>query len=279
MTFTPEHFRFLQGYVLQHSAIVIDPGKEYLVESRLAPLAREHGLDGIGALVDQLRAGKDKRLERLVVEAMTTNETSFFRDLHPFEALRSEVLPALVKARAERRSLRIWCAASSTGQEPYSIAMTLAEHFPALATWDVKIIATDLAEDILARASEGSYSQLEVNRGLPATLLLKYFVKEGLRWRVKPQLRKTVEFRQLNLATRWVGMPAMDVVFLRNVLIYFSVETKRQILDATRQLLAKDGVLFLGTAETTLGICETYEKAVLGKAICYRPKSPAGVLS
>jgi chemotaxis protein methyltransferase CheR len=279
MTFGPDHFEFVRRLVLQQSAIVIDPGKEYLVESRLGPLARDHGFADIGGLVDAMRKGTDKRFDRDVVEAMTTNETSFFRDLHPFEALRSDVLPGLIKARADRRALRIWCAACSTGQEPFSIAMTILEHFPALANWDVKILATDLAETILARGRDASFSQLEINRGLPAPLLVKYFAKEGTRWQVKPQLRKLVEFRQLNLAAKWSGMTAVDVVFLRNVLIYFSVETKRQILGAVQQLLARDGVLFLGTAETTLGICDDYEKAVIGKAICYRPKCPEGAMS
>jgi chemotaxis protein methyltransferase CheR len=279
MTFGPDHFEFLRKFVLQHSAIVIEAGKEYLVESRLAPLARDRGFASIGTLLDSVRKGGDKHLDRVVVEAMTTNETSFFRDLHPFEALRTEVIPRLLEARAGRRALRIWCAACSTGQEPYSIGMLLLEHFPALASWDVKILATDLAEEILARGKDASFSQLEVNRGLPAPMLVKYFAKDGTRWQVKPQLRKLVEFRQLNLAAPWSGMPTMDVVFLRNVLIYFSVETKRQILGAVLQLLNRDGVLFLGTAETTLGICDDYEKAVIGKAICYRPKCREGVLS
>jgi len=279
MTFTPDHFAYVQKFILKHSAIVIDPGKEYLVESRLSPVARANGLADIGALVDRLRTESDRNLGRLVIEAMTTNETSFFRDIHPFEALRNDVIPALIKSRAHCRRLRIWCAASSTGQEPYSIAMTLVEHFPELATWDVKIIATDLAEEILTRARDATYSQLEVNRGLPAPMLVKYFDMEGIRWRVKPQIRKLIEFRQLNLATNWVGMPKVDIVFLRNVLIYFTVETKRQILQSAQQVLAGDGILFLGTAETTLGICDKYEKATFGKAIGYRPKSATGVMS
>ncbi|MFN8545612.1 MAG: protein-glutamate O-methyltransferase CheR [Candidatus Binatia bacterium] len=266
----PAEFEYIQKLVRERSAIVLEDGKVYLADSRLAPLAREEGFQSITELVAQLRGERFGRLHRRVVEAMTTNETSFFRDLHPFEALRSAIFPELVGRRATTRTLDIWCAASSTGQEPYSLALTIREHFPALATWNVRITATDLNTEVLARAGRGTYSQLEVNRGLPAPMLVKYFERKGLEWQLKDDVRRLVTFRELNLAESWPTMGPLDLVMLRNVLIYFDVETKRAILGKVRRLLRPDGYLFLGGAETTINLDDGFERAQFGKAWAYR---------
>jgi chemotaxis protein methyltransferase CheR len=262
-------FDYIRTLVRTKSAIVLEPGKEYLVQARLLPLARKQGLDDISALVDKLKRG-DATLATDVVEAMTTNETSFFRDVHPFEMLREEVLPALAQTRAAQRKLNIWSAAASTGQEAYTIAMTLREHFAQLATWDVSILGTDLSREVLEKAREGRYAQIEVNRGLPAPLLVKYFDRAGPAWRVKADLKRGVEFRQLNLMLPFPVLPRMDIVFLRNVLIYFDADTKRDILTRVRNAMAPDGYLFLGAAETTLQFDGLFDRVPRARGNCYR---------
>lgn len=262
---------YVRDLVYRRSAIVLDAGKDYLLESRLAPLARQRGMASIDELVARARANA-LDLQKWIVEALTTNETSFFRDIHPFEALRDEVFPRLMEARRATRRLHVWCAAASTGQEPFTIAMTAREHFPELATWDFKIIGTDLCEAVLERAREGLYRQLEVNRGLPATMLVKYFEREGSDWRIKPELRRVVEFKKLNLIEPWPSLGTPDVVFIRNVLIYFDVATKKAILDRMRNTMAFDGALFLGGAETTLNLDDGFERVQAGKAAYYRMK-------
>jgi chemotaxis protein methyltransferase CheR len=254
MTANPDSFKFVCELVHRRAAILIEGGKEYLVEARLAPIVKAHGLASIDALVDKLRSDEKGPLCHQVIEAMTTNETSFFRDIHPFEALRTKVLPELVRARAPTRCLRIWCAASSTGQEPYSIAMTIREHFPELATWNVQIIATDINETVLARARAGIFRQLEVNRGLPAIMLVKHFEKSGADWQIKENIRQMVSFQKVNLLERWPLFSQQDIVFMRNVLIYFDIPTKRTLLRRVRESLREDGYLFLGGAETTMNI-------------------------
>jgi chemotaxis protein methyltransferase CheR len=263
-------FVYLRSLIRRRSAIVVEESKDYLLESRLAPVAREEGLDSIGALVRRLQAGSSK-LETRVVEAMTTNETLFFRDVGPFEALRDVVIPALLKARGGA-DLRIWSAASSTGQEAYSIAMLLDDSFPSLDKSRVKILATDLTEPVLEYGRRGVYRQLEVNRGLPSSMLLKYFDRDGAFWRVREPLRKQVTFKQMNLIEAWPEMPRMDVVFLRNVLIYFDTDTKRMILSRVRKILAPDGYLFLGGAETTLNSEGSFERVQRDRIVFYRPK-------
>lgn len=263
-------FRYVRDLVLDRSAIVLEAGKEYLVEARLAPIARESGLGTIAAVVEALRRTPRGPLATSVVEAMTTNETSFFRDLHPFDSLKSTIIPELLQRNASERSIRIWSAACSTGQEPYTIAMTLRENFPQLETWDVRIVCTDLAEHVLARARAGRYRQLEVNRGLPAHLLAKYFTRQGLDWEVTPVLKRWTEFRALNLIEDWGVLPRFDVVFLRNVLIYFDVETKRRILARVRRQLKPGGWLFLGSAETTLNIDEAFRRVSVERGHAYQ---------
>ena len=269
MPITTAEFDYVRDFVRAKSAIVLDPGKEYLVESRLGPLAKQAGFESIAALVDRLRR-KDTQLENQVVDAMTTNETSFFRDLHPFEALKSTVVPDLLDKRGRERKLDIWSAACSSGQEPYTITMTLREHFPQLSSWNVKLLATDLSTEMLAKAREGRYAQIEANRGLPAPLLVKYFERSGMGWVVKPELKQTVDFRQLNLVTPWPPMPRMDIIFIRNVLIYFDVETKRMIFNRLAQLLKPDGYLFLGAAETTVNIHDGFQRLQIDMAGCYQ---------
>lgn len=266
-------YTYIRELVRQRSAIVLEPSKAYLIESRLTPLARSEGMNSLQQLVSRLRGDPSGALQRKVVEAMTTNETSFFRDRHPFDALREHLLPELKRTRTATRCLNLWSAACSTGQEPYSIAILLREHFPELAeSWRVRILATDLANRVLERAQAGVFSQLEINRGLPAALCVKYFRREGIEWRVHPKLRDLIEFREMNLVEPWPALPRMDVIFLRNVLIYFDTEAKKSILRRVRQALQPDGYLFLGAAETTLNLDDSFEWVRLDKVGgCYRP--------
>ncbi|MBK7349358.1 MAG: hypothetical protein IPI92_05795 [Gemmatimonadetes bacterium] len=271
----PAEFDFLRGLVRERSAIVLEPGKEYLVESRLVPLLRDRQLPSLASLAAALRADPHGELERAVVEAMTTNETSFFRDHHPFEALQHRLLPELIAARASERRLRFWSNACSSGQEAYSLAMLLAEHFPGLRAWDVSILATDLSRDMVQRTQQGSYGQLEMNRGLPAPLLVKYFDRQATRWQVKPDLRRWVQAREMNLMEGWPPLPRFDVIFLRNVLIYFDLDTKRAILRRARQALRPDGFLLLGSAETTVMVDDAWERVVVGGSVAYRAGAAA----
>ena len=274
MSLAPADFDFVRELVRKHAAIVLEENKGYLVESRLEPLARK--LEGIGtlpALVTRLRATRFGPLHMQVIDAMTTNETSFFRDVHPFEILQKEVLPKLIEQRAASRQLDIWCAACSSGQEPYTIAILLREHFPQLRDWKVGIRATDLSPAMVKRAREGKYSQLEVNRGLPAPLLARHFTRQGTQWVVNDDVRKMIDFREMNLIEPWPMMPPIDVVFIRNVLIYFDVPVKKQIFGNMRKVMRPDGYLFLGAAETTLGIDDSFTRLQYEKAGCFRLKS------
>jgi len=268
-------FDYVRKYVREQAAIVLEPGKEYLVESRLLTLSRKESLGSVDELMVRLRADPKGALHRKVVDAMTTNETSFFRDIHPFDALRKWILPEVIERRAAERKLSLWCGAASTGQEPYSVLMLIAEYFPALLTWDLRFIATDLSTEVLARARAGRFSQLEVNRGLPASMLVKHFSRQGVEWEVKPELRRRVEFREMNLLSECSLLPPVDVIFLRNVLIYFDLETKKSILAKTRRVLRPGGYLLLGGAETTLNVDDAFERVVYDKTTCYRIKGGA----
>jgi chemotaxis protein methyltransferase CheR len=264
-----EDVHYVRRLVLEQSAIALNEEKGYLVEARLTPLARSLGLASVSALVSQLRASPAGDLHRRAVDAMATHETSFFRDRKPFDVLRELVLPPLVERRAERKRLDIWCAGCSTGQEPYSIAILLREHFPQLTDWHVSLLATDLSAAALEYASAGSYSQLEINRGLPAALLLKYFSKQGTEWVVRPDLRASISFRRLNLIEPWGRLPRFDLVFLRNVLIYFDATVKRSVLARVADAMAPDGFLFLGSAETTLNAEARFRVVRHGGTSCY----------
>ena len=266
-------FDFVRRLVLDKSSIVINPDQSYLVETRLAGMARREGFASIGQLLAGIRDGTARQFQVRVVEAMTTNETSFFRDHHPYEALREHIIPDLMRKRASVRKLTIWCAACSTGQEPYSLAMLLRQHFPALSGWQVDIHATDLAVEILDRARRGRFSQLEVNRGLPAALLVKYFTKDGVEWQIKDEIRSAVRFEPLNLTASWRAFPPLDLILLRNVLIYFDVSVKKQILTRMRGVMQRDGYLMLGGAETTFNLDDGYERVEFGRYACYRPRS------
>jgi chemotaxis protein methyltransferase CheR len=266
-----QDFDFIRKLLRERSAIVLEDGKQYLVESRLAPLVRELKVDSVADLVRLLRAPLAGALQQQVVEAMVTTETTFFRDVHPFEALRQHVLPDLIQRRSAERTLQIWSAACSSGQEAYSIIITMLEHFPELKSWNVRILGTDLSTEILDRAKEGRFAQIEANRGLPSKMLVKYFEHQGTGWQVKRELRQMVEWKPMNLVEPWIGLPRMDIVFLRNVLIYFDVPTKREILERMRSAMRPDAYLFLGAAETTMNIHERYERIPFERAACYRP--------
>jgi len=264
-------FDFVCNFVREKSAIVLEPSKAYLVESRLNPVARENGMSSLAELVTALKKPSSRDLARKVIDAMTTNETSFFRDLHPFDALKTNIIPELMEKRAKERTLNIWSNACSSGQEVYTIAMLLRDNFPALAGWKVRLIASDLSSVILKKAQDGIFNQTEVNRGLPMPMLLKYFTKNGLQWQIKEDIRKMVEFREVNLVETWPMLPTMDIVFLRNVLIYFSPETKTTILNKVSRILRPDGCLFLGGAETTMNLDTKFARVQVGKATVYRP--------
>ena len=254
---TPLDYEFLRKFLKERSGLDLSADKQYLVESRLIPLARRVGLAGIAELVQKIRAGADT-LTSEVVEAMTTNETFFFRDKIPFDHLREAILPALVKARASRRALRIWCAASSSGQEPYSIAMCVKE-FAALAGWRVEIVATDLSHAVLEKSKAGIFSQFEVQRGLPIQMLVKYFTQAGELWQLNADIRAMVQHRQLNLLQDFSHLGTFDVIFCRNVLIYFDQDTKAGIFDRLARMLEPDGVLALGAAESMVGISDAFK--------------------
>lgn len=266
-------FDYVRELVRRRSAIVLEPGKEYLVESRLGSLAHSLGLTSAEELLARRHQGSAE-LDEQIVEAMTTNETSFFRDIKAFEAVKTVVLPDLIERRKQSRTLNIWSAACSSGQEAYTLAMLILESFPELATWTIRILGTDISKEIVAKARAGSYSQIEINRGLPAKLMVKYFDHEGTRWVIKPAIRAMVEFRQMNLITPWSGIGSMDAIFLRNVLIYFDLASKTQILGEAHKALKPDGYLFLGAAETTLNTHDGFKRLQLEQAGCFQPVSP-----
>jgi chemotaxis protein methyltransferase CheR len=244
---------FLRELLLKRSGLSLSADKRYLLESRLSVVCRQFALPDIATLVRQVRAGHAS-LTTAVVEAMTTNETLFFRDGTPFQHLRETLLPALLKARAAERTIRIWCAAASSGQEPYSIAMVLDEMASQLLGWRVDILATDISAEIIDKARQGSYTQFEVQRGLPVQLLLKHFTQDGERWRISEKLRRMVTFKQHNLVSPQGSLGSFDIIFCRNVLIYFDLPTKTRVFDTLARQMAPDGFLVLGAAETVMGV-------------------------
>jgi chemotaxis protein methyltransferase CheR len=258
-----QDFQLFCDIVHKRSGLVLTEEKGYLLESRLVPLARRRGLDSMEDLASEVRRHQDERLLSEITEAMTTNETFFFRDSKPFDNFRDSVLPKLLEARAGQKSLRILNAACSTGQEPYSIAMLLSEQASKMAGWRVEIMATDISNEVLEKAKAGLYSQFEVQRGLPIQLLVKYFQQTGEIWQINSSIRAMVKFQNKNLLESLADLGQFDVVFCRNVLIYFDQETKTKVLDQIHNILADDGALFLGGAETVLGICDSF-KAVDG---------------
>ncbi len=271
---TGDEFDFLCKLLRDRSGLVLTRDKAYLLESRLLPVARKADLKSVDELVGAVRMRPNGDLARGVVEAMTTNESFFFRDIKPFDQFRTFVLPELMKARAARRTIRIWSAACSSGQEPYTLAMLLAEQQPNLAGWTIDIVATDLSTEILDKARAGFYSQFEVQRGLPIQFLMKYFKQQGERWQIDAGIRNRVRFRTFNLLDDPGSLGGFDVIYCRNVLIYFDQPTKTMVLDRLSRILASDGYLFLGGAETVLGISDKFQAASENRGI-YCPVSAA----
>jgi chemotaxis protein methyltransferase CheR len=264
---TPANFDYIRTLVAERSAITLDDDKTYLVEARLLPVARRAGIRSIDDLVARLRI-PDESLRRLVVDAMTTNETSFFRDQVPFETLRRIILPDLLARRAATRNLNLWSAACASGQEPYSIAILLREHFSHLHDWRVRLLGTDLSAEVLARARQGRFTSLEIERGLSGPLRQKYFHRLDTDWQLDESICRMVEFRQLNLSGDWPSLPQMDVILMRNVLVYFKLETRQEILRKVRALLRPDGYLLLGGAESALHL-DTKFRATRGDGFSY----------
>jgi chemotaxis protein methyltransferase CheR len=276
-TLDPSGYAYLQRLLSERTGIVLDSGKEYLVEARLHALMQAEGFSSVSSLLDSLmHEERPSALQRRAIEAMLNGETSFFRDHYPFEALRTTIFPELMERRAGARCLNVWCAASASGQEAYSVAMLLLEHMPLLQDWRVDLLATDVSEAMLQRARAGVFRQIEVNRGLPASLLVKYFERNGEEWRVKERVRRMVQFSHLNLIEPWRNLPLLDVILMRNVLIYFSNETRRTILQSVLRTLRPDGYLILGGGETSLALDRTFEPVRIGKAVCYRIRGARG---
>lgn len=263
-----DNYRFLRDYIYRESGIVLDDDKHYLIEARLLPIVQQTQLASLDALCSALRNNGDPPLQKKVVEAMTTHETLFFRDMAPFDALKTEVLPPLIELRKATRKLKFWSAAASSGQEAYSLAMLLLEM--GLEGWNIQILGTDLSEQILARAREGRYMQIEVNRGLPATSLVKYFDRRGLDWQLKERVRRMVSFEQFDLRKSMRTKGPFDVIFCRNVLIYFDGETKKQILRELRGALFPGGHLILGGTESTLNLDNEFKRVPVGRTVFYQ---------
>lgn len=265
-------FDFVRTLVKQHVSISLDDSKGYLVSSRLLPVARAEGFDSVTQLIANLRSRPHGRVHTRVLEAVATTETSFFRDYHPFEALRDHVIPELVRKRRDTtRMLNIWSGACSSGQEPFTMAMVLRQVIPDIENWTIQLLASDFSGAMVDRARQGVYKQLEVNRGLPARLLVQYFDQKGSSWWAKDEIKRMVTFFQQNLDREWSRIPQLDLLFLRNVLIYFDVETRRRILRKVRRHLRPDGYLIMGAAETTLSLDESFKRVQFGRAAFYQP--------
>lgn len=268
-----EDFDYIRTLLKEHSGVFLEDGKEYLLEVRLSPLYEDMKVDSMAGLVAALRRDGSVPVRERVLNALLTNETYFFRDIHPFELLRTDVLPKLFAARSGKKQLRIWSAACSTGQEPYSIAMIVHELMQGYPGCAVEILATDISEENLERARSGRYTQAEVNRGLPAALLIKHFTKKDAVWELNDSIRRMVTFRKLNLFEPWHGIGAVDLVLLRNVMIYFDQGSKQEIIRRIRRTVIDDGAVILGASETVLGLSEEFQIIHSGKASLYRPKA------
>jgi chemotaxis protein methyltransferase CheR len=270
---TPQDFDYLRQLLRQRSGLVLSAEKQYLAESRLLPVARKHGLSSLAELVGKLKAAATAPLSVEVVEAMTTNESFFFRDKVPFEHFRLTILPALLAARAREKRIRIWCTACATGQEPYSLAMSLKSIGSALAGWRVEIVATDLSHEVLAKAKAGIYNQFEVQRGLPIHSLVKFFSQVGEAWQIAQEIRAMVKFQPLNLLNDFSALGTFDLVFCRNVLIYFDQDTKIGVLNRIARRMPSDSFLILGAAETVVGLTDAF-KPMADKRGLYVPNIP-----
>jgi chemotaxis protein methyltransferase CheR len=271
---SPFDFEYLRKLLKERSGLALAADKRYLLESRLLPVARRNGLAGLSELTAAMRAAGAERLTVEVVEAMTTNESFFFRDKVPFDNFRDIIMPALLTARAKERHIRIWCAAGSTGQEPYSLAMILRDMAQQVSGWRIDIVATDLSMEVIDRAREGVYTQFEVQRGLPIGLLVKYFTQDGDKWQIAQSLRTMVDYRQINLLHGFTQLGRFDIVFCRNVLIYFDQDTKIDVFERIANVTASDGYLVLGAAETVVGLTDRF-KPVADKRGLYCPAAGA----
>jgi len=275
MACSDSDYEYLRGLVMEQSANRIDPSRNALFDTRLTPIAKLSGAASLEDFVNMLKAGKPAHLHRAVAEAMTVNETSFFRDIASFELLRHVVFPQLIEQQMEKRRLRIWSAASSTGQEAYSLAMSFAEYFPEIAQWDIKIIGTDISRHVVDYAQRGRYRRLEVNRGLPARMLLKYMVRDGEEWEVAPRIRAMCEFRYANLCAPMPQLPVFDLVMLRNVLLYFSQHDRRTLFGEIYRKTASGGYLVLGNAEQAEDSTNLFEVEFAANCYFYRPVKEA----
>jgi len=275
---TGDDFDLLCRLLKERSGLVLTRDKAYLLESRLLPVARKRNMKSLDDLIAALRGRPETDLLRDVIEAMTTNESFFFRDIKPFDQFRNFVLPQLLKVRATKKSFRIWSAACSSGQEPYSLAMILSEEKAKMQGWTVEIVATDLSTEILEKAQQGVYSQFEVQRGLPIQLLVKYFKQQGERWQIDPAIRGMVRYRALNLLEDFIHLGHFDVIFCRNVLIYFDQPTKALVLERMARILPQDGFLYLGGAETVIGITDKFQSLPEQRGI-YCPVLPATTMA
>jgi chemotaxis protein methyltransferase CheR len=275
---TTVDYGYLRQLVYGLSQNVLDPSRDYLFDTRLTKLLRNHGMTHLEELVQHLKLRKNPVLERSIAEAMTINETSFFRDGRPFELLRADLLPKLIEARRPTRALRFWSAACSTGQEAYSLAMGMLEHFPMLTGWNIRIEGTDICREVVERAQNGLYHRIEMNRGLPARYVVRYFDHVGEDWVVRPEVRRMCNFRQANLCQQPLPFSRaddrFDVIFLRNVMLYFSQETRKTLLAGIHRLLAPNGILFLGSSEQPAD--PSIWTAVLAGGTChFRPRLPS----
>lgn len=267
----PMEFDYIARVLKDRSGLDLSKDKTYLLESRLGPIARRRGFADLPSMIREMKMSGKEDLLKEVTDAMTTNESFFFRDKTPFDLFTNIILPSLMKSRASTKKIRIWCAAASTGQEPYSLAMILREKAAQLAGWRFEIIGTDICDDVLDRAREGVYSQFEVQRGLPIQMLVKNFDKKGERWQIKPELRSMVQYKNFNLLDSFAGMGQCDVVFCRNVLIYFDQPTKTDVLNRLSRVVPNDGFLLLGAAETIFGLTDAFRSSTANRSL-YLPK-------
>ncbi len=277
-----QEFEFFRKFLRERSGLVLTPDKQYLLESRLMPVARKAGVSSLPELAVKLsRATTFDPLAIQVVEAMTTNESFFFRDKVPFDNFQQVMIPHFLQSRANERRIRIWCAAASTGQEPYSLAITVRELAAKLSGWRIEITATDLSVEVLEKAKAGIYTQFEVQRGMPINMLLKYFEQSGDTWKIDPSLRSMITWKQLNLLDDFRHLGTFDIVFCRNVLIYFDHETKSAVLEKTAKMLAPDGYLVMGAAETVVGLTTTFKPAANQRGLysLASASAPAATLS
>ena len=270
MSISADDFQIVQKFLLENSGISLAPGKEYLVEGRLQPLVYSEGFDDIHVLVVALNKNSESDLGKKVIEALTTNETSFFRDKHPFETLKTAIIPELLKKTQANKKIQIWSAASSSGQEPYSLAMLLADSFSWVKDWDIRIVASDISEEMLEKCRSGLYSQFEISRGLPAHYLPRFFQRVESKWQINSEIRERIDFCYLNLYEDWVGLPPLDIIFMRNVLIYFDKATKKMILEKVLKVLKPGGYLFLGSGEKPEGLEDHFQTTDFSTSACFK---------